>query len=95
MARAEVVYQSRRTGGGVVWVHRARGGWRTITFDSGPGQLSKLLGLASVLDRIGGATTTVVRGVLLVAQTVPSTEVGTPLVPRAGPVSPAVQPCGP
>jgi len=95
MNRAEVVYQTRRAGGGTVWVRKRRGGWRSITFESGPLAVSKLLGLASVLSRIGGATTTVVGGVL-VAQFVPATAAATPLVPRAGPVvSSAVQRRGP
>jgi hypothetical protein len=88
MNRAEVVYRFRRAGGGTVWVHRRRGGWRSIRFDSAPTALGKLLGLASVLDRIGSATTTVVAGVLRVAQAVPAVKPGTPLVPRAGPCQP-------
>ena len=96
MRQPEIVWRTRRAGGGTVWVRSRRGGWRAITFDSAPTALGKLLGLAGVLDRIGSATTTVVAGVLLVAQVIPSPAVGTSIIPRDGPAaSSAVQPCGP
>jgi hypothetical protein len=95
MDRAEVVYQTRKTGGGTVWVRRRRGGWRAITFDSAPTTLGKLLGLSGVLLRIGSATTTVVAGMLQVAQAVPSPEHSLPMLPRPGPVSGPVQIAGP
>jgi hypothetical protein len=95
MNRPEVVWQTRKGGGGTVWVRRRRGGWRTITFDSAPTTLGKLLGLAAVLGRIGSATTTVVAGTLRVAQAIPSSEHGMPMLPRPGPVSGPVQIAGP
>lgn len=88
MNRAGVVHQCYRHGGGRVWVRKPHGGWRVIRFESGRTQLAKLLGLAGVLDRIGSATTTVVGGVLAVAQATPGPEVGSQVVPRAGPCQP-------
>jgi hypothetical protein len=88
MYPAHVVHQCHRHGGGRVWVRKPHGGWRSITFESGRGQLAKLLGLCGVLDRIGSATAAVVRGRLLVAQVAPGPEVGSQVVPRAGPCQP-------
>ena len=95
MHRREVVYQTRRAGGGTVWVHRPRGGWRAITFTSGPGQLAKLFGLCGVLDRLGSATTQVVGGVLAVAQVTSGPAVPVALVPRAGPAACPITPHAP
>jgi hypothetical protein len=95
MNRAQVIHQCYRLGGGRIHVHKRHGGWRTITFDSGPGQLEKLLGLASVLARIGGATTAVVRDCRLVVGLVAAAVAPTPMVPRAGPGLGPVQIDGP
>jgi hypothetical protein len=84
--RAQVIYQMRRQGGGSVWVHRPRGGWRVITFASGRTQLAKLAALSRVLGRLGAATTVPLRGCLLVAQTSPGPDSTVPaLLPRPGP----------
>ncbi len=91
----QVVYQTRRAGGGTVWVRRRRGSWRAIRFDSAPTALGKLLGLARVLGRIGSATTTVLPDLRLVAQVAAGPESGTPLTPRAGPARGQVQISGP
>jgi len=89
MFRPDVVWQTRRRGGGVVVVRKRHGGGRTIRFDSGPTRLAKLLGLASVLGRLGAATTVPLAGDCLTAQVTATVDDATPLVPRAGPaVSP-------
>jgi hypothetical protein len=95
MNRAAIIHQCHRRGGGRVWVHKRHGGWRTITFNSGPTQLAKLLGLASVLNRVGSATTTVVQGQLQTSQAIPAPAAGTPAVPRDGPDGGPVQIAGP
>lgn len=94
MNRAQVVYQTRKAGGGTVWVHRPRGTWRAIQFGSGPTTCSKLLGLTRVLDRLGAATTTVLpAAVVLAPQSFPGPETDIPAtMPRPGP---AVQPACP
>jgi hypothetical protein len=94
MSRAQVVYQTRCEGGGIVWVRRRRGGWRAIQFDSAPTAFSKLLGLCSVLARVGGATTTVVSGCPVV-RLAPVVAVLSAAVPRAGPALCPVAPQGP
>lgn len=85
MDRAEVVWQFRRAGGGTVWVHRPRGSWRAIRFQSGPLQLAKLLGLAAVLDRLGAATTQATGR--LVAQLTGALDVPSPRSSRDGPAA--------
>lgn len=93
--RASVSWQTSRTGGGSVWIRRSRGTWRRIDFASGTRQLEKLLGVCSVLNRLGAATTTVHGTLRLVAWIVPQLTEGMPLAPRAGPPVASAAPQGP
>ena len=79
--RRAVVYRYRPDGSGVLWVHKPHGGWRRIVFAS-------LADFTRQIGVLGAATTTPLPVVLLVPQVVPEVAAGTPLVPRAGPVSP-------
>ncbi len=96
MTRAQIIYQFRRSGGGTVWIRRPRGGWRTITFDSGPTALAKIIGLASVLGRLSAATTVPLPGCLLTAQQIPGSEANYPAaLPRPGPARQPAKTSGP
>ncbi len=97
MRRPEVVWQTRRAGGGTVWVRRPRGGWRAITFASAPTAAGKLLGLCGVLNRLGAATTVPLRtGCVLAAQAVPGPDTTVPaLLPRPGPARTPLAPNAP
>lgn len=87
MRPPEIAWQTYRGGGGRVLVRRPRGRWRVITFASGRTQMGKLLGLASVVDRVGGSTT-VPLGPAAPAcgQWAPPAVEAVPLLPRPGPV---------
>jgi hypothetical protein len=87
VTRQPVVWQTRKAGGGTVWVHRRRGGWRPYRFVSGPSRLAKLAALSEVLGRFGAAMTPAApSGCLQVAQTAPGPAAEVPaLLPRPGP----------
>ena len=85
MTRAAVVFTYRPDGSGTLFVHRRRGTWRKITFTR----------LLDVVGRLGAATTTVLPGLLLVAQAATGPALHSPRISRAGPAVSPITPNAP